>query len=150
VGGHRLERKERRVNKTSLKFSLAVIAAGAFAAFPASAHHSFAASYFEEQKITVEGKISAFLYRNPHSYVEMESTDAQGATTKWIAEWFGSGRLSRVGVEQDTFKPGDQVVITGAPGRDTNEHRVHLKTILRPSDGYKFDQMQRYGGGRQR
>ena len=120
------------------------------AAMPVSAHHSFAASYFEEQKITVEGKVTAFLYRNPHSYVELESTDEHGVATKWVAEWFGSGRLSRVGVDPDTFKPGEQVIITGAPGRDANDHRVHLKTIVRPSDGFKFDQVQRYGGGRRR
>jgi hypothetical protein len=134
----------------SQKRSVALVAAAVFAVVPASAHHSFAATYFEEQNITVEGKVSAFLYRNPHSYGEMESTDSRGATTKWIAEWFGSGRLSRVGVEPDTFKPGDQVIITGAPGRDEKEHRLHLKTILRPSDGFKFDHMQPYGGGRRR
>lgn len=133
-----------------MKLTVLFLAAGALvAAIPAYAHHSFAASYIEEQSITVDGKISAFLYRNPHSYVEMESTDDHGVVTKWIAEWFGSGRLNRVGITQDTFKPGDRVIITGAPGRDASEHRVHLKTIVRPADGLKFDRMPR-GGGRAR
>ncbi len=120
--------------------------AGAFtAAVPAFGHHSFAAEYSEEQTVTVDGKISAFLYRNPHSFVDVETTDEHGTVTKWAAEWFGSGRLSRIGVVPDTFQPGDHVIITGAPGRDASQHRLHLKTILRPSDGLKFDRMARGG-----
>ena len=130
-----------------MKLPVLCLAAGAFiAAIPAYAHHSFAAAYIEDQTVTLDGKVSAFLYRNPHSYVEMETTDDRGAVTKWAAEWFGSGRLSRVGVDPDTFKPGDRVIITGAPGRDASQHRVHLKTILRPSDGFKVDRMPRGGG----
>jgi len=118
------------------------------AAIPAWAHHSFAAYYDEQQNIKVEGKVTAFLYRSPHSFVELESTDENGVTTRWAAEWFSSSRLTRVGIVQDTFKPGDHVIITGAPGRAAGDHRVHLKTIVRPSDGFKFDQMAR--GGRYR
>lgn len=113
---------------------------------PALAHHSFAATYYEDRSITIDGKVTAFLYRNPHSFVEMETVDAQGTATKWVAEWYSSGRLARVDITADTFKPGDRVVITGAPGRDANDHRVHLKTIDRPADGLHFDWMARYGG----
>jgi hypothetical protein len=118
------------------------------AATPALAHHSFAATYDEQQTVTIEGNITAFLYRNPHSFVEMETTDDRGVTTKWAAEWFSSGRLSRVGVTADTFKPGDHVILTGAPGRIASEHRLHLKTITRPSDGLKLDRMAARQRGR--
>jgi hypothetical protein len=115
-------------------------------AIPAFAHHSFAAEYHEDQTVTVEGTVTAFLYRNPHAFVEIEGTDANGISTKWIAEWFGAGRLSRIGVNADTFKPGDKVTMTGAPSRKSEEHRLHLKTLERPSDGLKFDRMARGGG----
>jgi hypothetical protein len=119
------------------------LVAGAFiAAFPAYAHHSFGAYYSEDQSITVEGKVSAFLYRNPHSFVDIETIDDHGNVIKWAAEWGGSGRLSRMGVMPDTFQPGDRVIITGAPGRDLSQHRIHLKTIARPSDGVKFDSLR--------
>jgi Family of unknown function (DUF6152) len=126
---------------------LAVIAlaAAGVGAPPAFAHHSFAADYYEAQNITVDGRITAFLYRNPHTFVEIESTDASGVATKWIAEWYGAGRLSRIGVNADTFKPGDKITMTGAPSRDSKQHRMHLKTLERPSDGLKFD---RSAGGR--
>ena len=126
-----------------MKFALLALLAGAFtAAIPAYAHHSFGAYYSEEQTITVDGKVAAFLYRNPHSFVDLETTDDHGNVTKWAAEWGGSGRLSRMGVLPETFQPGDHVIITGAPGRDTSQHRIHLKTIVRPSDGLKFDSLR--------
>lgn len=127
-----------------MKFALLAMLTGAITiAIPAYAHHSFGAVYSEAQSITVEGTIRAFLYRNPHSFVDIETTDDRGNVTKWAAEWSGSGRLSRVGVNADTFKPGDHVIITGAPGREPSEHRIHLKTISRPSDGLKIDRLQR-------
>jgi hypothetical protein len=130
-----------------VKPAIFVLAWGALAIVtPISAHHSFAATYFEDQSVKIDGKVTAFLYRNPHSFVEMETVDAQGISTKWVAEWFSSGRLARVNIDADTFKPGDRVIITGAPGRDANDHRVHLKTIDRPADGLHFDRMARNGG----
>jgi hypothetical protein len=135
------------MEEQSMKLPLLSLFAAAFAAaIPAYAHHSFGAFYSEEQSITVDGKLVAFLYRNPHSFVDLETTDEHGNVTKWAAEWGGSGRLSRIGVLPDTFQPGDHLIITGAPGRDPKEHRIHLKTIVRPSDGLKFDNLRGRSG----
>ena len=120
-----------------------LIVAGLLLAIPAFAHHSFAAEYHEGQTVSVDGTITAFLYRNPHSFVEMESTDSNGVSTKWIAEWFGAGRLARIGINADTLKPGDKVMMTGAPNRDAKSHRLHLKTLERPADGLKLDRFTR-------
>jgi hypothetical protein len=127
---------------------IVLVFAGLAAPIPVFAHHSFAADYNESQTVSVEGTLTAFLYRNPHAFVEMESTDANGATTKWIAEWFGAGRLARIGVNADTLKPGDRITLTGAPHRDSKEHRLHLKTLERPSDGLKFDRFAGRGARR--
>jgi hypothetical protein len=52
--------------------------------------------------------------------------------------------LSRLGINADTLKPGDLVEMTGAPGRISAENRIHLKHIVRPSDGWTW------GGDRSR
>src|ERR1700674_4553375 len=49
----------------------------------AYAHHSFAATYFEDQKVTVHGKLVQFLYRNPHSFVHVEGGADKGETQTW-------------------------------------------------------------------
>src|ERR1700724_3613823 len=100
------------------------------------AHHSFAATYFEDQTVTVEGKLVQFLYRNPHSFVHVEAPDDKGEMVTWAVEWGGGGQLSRDGVSRDTLKPGDHVVITGNPGRNPEDHRVRMRSIKRPSDGF--------------
>ncbi|HEY7447018.1 MAG TPA: DUF6152 family protein, partial [Vicinamibacterales bacterium] len=42
------------------------------------AHHSFAATYFEDKKVTIEGELVQFLYRNPHSFVHVMAPDEKG------------------------------------------------------------------------
>jgi len=45
---------------------------------PASAHHSFAATYYEDKTVKIEGELVQFLYRNPHSFVHIEVKEPNG------------------------------------------------------------------------
>jgi len=101
------------------------------------AHHSFASTY-SLQKIRIEGQVSEFLFRNPHCAVLVEVADKKGQKILWVAEWHTAGQLSRAGVEKDTLKPGDHVIITGNPSRNSADHRLLLEEISRPSDGWKW------------
>ncbi len=117
--------------------AFALLIAGAFlSAVPAFAHHSFAATYFEDKNITVEGTLVQFMFRNPHSFVHIEAPDDSGKMETWAVEWGGGGQLSRDGVSRDTLKPGDHVIITGNPGRNPEDHRIRMRSIKRPSDGF--------------
>lgn len=121
-----------------------IIVAGIFAAaVPLYAHHSFAATYFEDKSLTIEGKLVDFDFRNPHSFVTLEIPDGEGKVNMWAAEWRSSGRLTRDGLSKDSLHPGDHVIITGSPGRIATEHRIHLKAISRPSDSFHWDQGRR-------
>jgi hypothetical protein len=113
-----------------------------FAGVPAYAHHSFAATYFEDQTVRIEGKLVDFDFRSPHSLVSVEVADDHGKVNTWMAEWRSSARLSRDGLSKESLRPGDHVIITGSPWRTSGEHRVHLKIINRPLDGFKWS-----GGG---
>jgi len=104
----------------------------------AYAHHSFASTYLEDQRTTVEGDVLQFLYRNPHSFVQVEAKDAKGNVVRWAIEWGGGGQLGSQGVTRDTLKPGDHVIVTGSPGRDPDAHRLRMINVTRPSDGWKW------------
>jgi hypothetical protein len=104
----------------------------------AYAHHSFAATYFEDQKITIHGKLVQFLYRNPHSFVHVEAPDDKGQMQTWAVEWGAGGQLGRQGVTRETLKPGDDVIVVGNPGRNPDDHRLRMVSIERPSDGWKW------------
>jgi len=113
----------------------ALTAAGAVV----DAHHSFAATYFVDREITIEGKLKEFIFRNPHSFVKVEAPDDKGVMQIWSVEWGGGAQLNQEKVTRDTLKFGDHVIITGAPGRQLEEHRIRLRKIERPSDGWKWE-----------
>jgi len=104
----------------------------------AQAHHSFPATYLVDQEVTLEGELVAFMFRNPHAFVHLNVTDKKGNVTRWAIEWGGASQLGQQGVTRATFKPGDHVIITGNPGRNAEDHRMRMRRIERPSDGFKW------------
>ena len=102
----------------------------------AYAHHSFAATYLEDQSVTIEGELVQFLFRNPHSFVHVMVKDKDGQQVRYAVEWGGAGQLGGQGVTRETLKPGDIVVISGAPGRNPADHRVRMVSLRRPKDGF--------------
>ena len=108
----------------------------------AYAHHSFASTYDESKKISVEGKLVQFLFRNPHSFVHVLAPDEDGTMQRWAIEWGGAGQLGGQGITRETLKPGDKVVITGNPGRNPADHRVRMVTLRRLSDGFVWGQKE--------
>ena len=106
---------------------------------PVQAHHSFAATYFVEKEITVEGTLTQFMFRNPHSFVKVSAKDDKGQEQIWSVEWGGGAQLTQSNVNRETLKTGDHVIVTGNPGRDPTEHRIRLRKIVRPSDGWKWE-----------
>ena len=108
------------------------------AATPAHAHHSFAATYFEDKVQKVEGNLVQFLYRNPHSFVHLEGPDENGVAQRWAIEWGAGLQLNQQGVMRDTLRVGDHVIVEGNPGRNPQDHRLRMRSMLRPSDGWKW------------
>ena len=118
--------------------ALAITAGAVLSGGRALAHHSFAATYFEDKTQKVEGNLVQFMYRNPHSFVQLEAPDEKGVVQRWSIEWGAGGQLGRQGVTRETLKPGDHVVIVGNPGRNPEDHRLRMVNITRPSDGWKW------------
>jgi hypothetical protein len=125
-----------RISAASLSRLLALVILAA--SVPAHAHHSFAAVYHEDQSVSVEGTIVELAYRNPHAWVHFQARDNDGKVQTIGAEWANPGRLAQQGVLQDTLKPGDHVIVTGSPSRNPSELKMHLKGIVRVSDGWKW------------
>src|SRR6266550_236027 len=84
--------------------AVAFAGAIAYTAVPAYAHHSFAATYFEDKTDTVEGDLVQFLFRNPHSFVHVEGKDAQGQTVRYAIEWGAGLQLNRHGVNASRYR----------------------------------------------
>lgn len=102
----------------------------------AYAHHSLAATYKADQEVKLDGKIIDFLFRNPHSFLQIEAPDDKGVMQRWSLEWRASGQLGQQGIKRDTLKVGDEIEVTINPSRTPADHRGALKTLKRKSDGF--------------
>ena len=102
----------------------------------AYAHHSFAQYYFEDRSVTIEGEIVRFDYQNPHAWVYIDVKEEEGVTRHYSAEWANPNRLTRDNVTKETLKAGERVTVSGSPGRNPEEYKMHLKRIQRQADGW--------------
>jgi hypothetical protein len=102
------------------------------------AHHSYAATYHVSNEIDLDGELVQFVYRNPHSFVHVQAPDANGVQQRWSVEWAGTAQLAEAGVQLDTLKVGDRVVIVGRPSRVRGEYRALMVRLTRPSDGFTW------------
>ena len=124
--------------KTYKRAGLSLLAAGMFAGLPVQAHHSFPATYFVDQQVTIEGTVVQFMYRNPHSFVHVMAPDKSGKMQRWAVEWGAGGALVKDNVTGETLKAGDKVIVRGNPGRNAEDHRLRMISIERPKDGWKW------------
>jgi Family of unknown function (DUF6152) len=103
--------------------AIALVLAGALfealpAAFPAAAHHSFAADFDERKPVSLIGKVVKFEMMNPHSWIHLDVTDADGETVRWEVETGSTNALFRRGWRTDTLKAGDEILVEGYAARD--------------------------------
>ena len=102
----------------------------------AYAHHSQAAQYDTSKEVKIQGTLVQFQFRNPHTFIQVEAPDESGAMVRWSIEWGGVGQLNGQGVTRTTLKYGDPVIITANPSRTPNDHKLHMLTLKRTSDGF--------------
>src|SRR4026209_1042178 len=102
------------------------------------AHHSATATYIRGQVVKVEGTLKEFIWRNPHSSMKVETTDAKGEKQLWTIEGAAPQQLTEGGLTASTLRAGDKGIVSGYPGRIAEDHRMLLQVLERPSDGFKY------------
>ena len=86
-------------------------------AIPALAHHSFA-MFDAEKKMTLDGTVKEFQWTNPHSWILLTVSNAQGRPEQWAIEMGGPSGLARQGWVPKTLTPGMKVQAVIHPLRD--------------------------------
>lgn len=100
------------------KSAVPVIAIGlSMALMPLFAHHSFMAEFDQNQKISVEGVVTAVQWQNPHTYFNVDVRDKDGKVVNWTLETGSPNSLLMRGWKRDTMKPGDHVSVRGYRAR---------------------------------
>ena len=99
------------------------------------AHHSFSAEYDSTNKVEIQGVVTEFVWRNPHSFMKVDVADKDGTTKTWTLEWGSVSQLSQYSITRTSLKPGDKIIVTGQPARDAAAPRVLNETVKRPAHG---------------
>lgn len=83
----------------------------------AFAHHSTNSIYDEEAEIELTGTVKQWRFINPHPSLVLEVTNADGVAEEWDVSYGGAAvvHLTRRGYTSGTFKPGDEITVTGHP-----------------------------------
>jgi hypothetical protein len=114
--------------------TFAVMTGVALLAAPAVAHHSSVPFYDSSQSVELEGTVSKFIFRNPHAFLYLNVTEANGSMAEWQVELGAPVSLQRTGWTPDTLPVGMVVKVTGPPARGDGAKGVLGRRMTR-ADG---------------
>ncbi len=76
-------------------------------------HHAFSSEFDAEKPVRLRGRITKMEWINPHAWMHIEVTAADGKTESWMIEAGPPGALVRRGWRKDSVKPGVEVLVEG-------------------------------------
>jgi len=92
------------------------------------AHHSFAAEYDDKKPMKLQGKVTEMKWSNPHAWIYMDVTGADGKVTNWAFETGGANALFRRGWRKEDLPAGTVLVIEGWHARN-GSNTVNCRSI---------------------
>ncbi len=92
--------------------------AGAYAAIPAAAHHSFAAEFDADTPIALTGVVTKIEWRNPHTFFYIDVETQAGDYENWALEMGSPNGLMRRGWTRNSLQIGDEVSVEGSRAKD--------------------------------
>jgi hypothetical protein len=102
---------------------------------PAWAHHA-SRQVYEGKSIMLMGVVTDYEWANPHSVLSIAVKDNKGKVEEWHAEILPPSEMLRAGWTKESLKPGDEVTLTGRPGK-YEQHIMWLEFLV-TSDGKKL------------
>ncbi len=76
---------------------------------PLLAHHGNAS--YENKEVTIKGKVTNWIWSNPHTFLMLDVTDENGKVAHWVCENQAPSTLVNFGFNAKTFKAGDEVTV---------------------------------------
>jgi hypothetical protein len=109
------------------------LAALSLLALPAAAHHS-PAQFDLGSDATIEGTITAFSWRNPHVYFDLDVIDRDGRHTTQRVEAGPVSNMVTLGFDSESIRVGEHVVVQVKPNKNGAGHTA-LGWLLTKTDG---------------
>jgi Family of unknown function (DUF6152) len=102
----------------------------------ALAHHSFAAEFDGEKKVTLTGTVTKVEWTNPHVWFYFNVKDPQsGQVTNWGAEMGPPHGLQRRGWRRETLKLGETITVDGSLAKNGAKRMNASKVTLKSTGG---------------
>jgi hypothetical protein len=113
-----------------------IIAVGlVLAAGKSLAHHSFAAEFDANKRVTLTGVVTKVEWTNPHVWFYINVKDEKtGEVTNWGAEMGPPHGLQRSGWRRETLKIGEKVTVSGSLAKNGSK-RMNARQVTMASTG---------------
>ena len=105
---------------------------------PIAGHHSLA-EYEAARQLTLTVVVREFHFVNPHPYL-IADTKVGSLSAAWRLELDNRFELVQIGMTASTFAAGEQLLVTGRPGRD-QKPILYVRELDRPADGFRYEQL---------
>jgi hypothetical protein len=115
----------------------AAVMLAALAVVPIAGHHSLS-EYDAARQLTLTVVVREFHFVNPHPYLIVDAK-VSSLSSAWRLELDNRFELVRIGMAAKTFAPGDQLLVSGRPGRD-QKPILYVRELDRPADGFRYEQ----------
>jgi hypothetical protein len=96
------------------------------------AHHASGPFYDATKKVEAQGKVTKFVFSNPHAFLYLDAPDATGRMVNWQIELGAPISLKRTGWTPETIQIGTELKAVGSPSRAEGTHGMCCARITRP------------------
>src|SRR5437762_5348258 len=80
---------------------------------PLWAHHAFQAEFDDKKPVHLVGKVTKMEWINPHAWIHIDVTGADGKVTSWMVECGSPNIMLRRGFTKESLEFGSEIVVEG-------------------------------------
>lgn len=105
----------------------------------AQGHHSISAVYDRARPVTLDATLVEFAMVQPHPFVVVDVKNGR-ESGRWRGELDNRWELEAIGMNAQTLKPGERLILNGSSGRNQAK-TLYVWKLERPADGFWYEQV---------